>query len=317
MNSKRIVLLISMTLLTSTTMLFSLTACSNSKQEMTDGTNSLITTEEVAIDTAVYDETTEFDSITEVKQAGPYGELCIKIPESWNFVTSEKSKDTFNGLYGISFKPSDAKNGKIEVAYWKNFGVCGTGLESKTVTLAGQEAQEGTYDQAEMWDFILFGDGPFHGVVIQNLGADEWDEDDLNELESILETISFDSNKMEGADCIYTKDSELENLGLYMYLEDITATSATLVYNQYKEEAGGITGEDYTLEYDNHGEWLPVEYKNEIGFNDIALLIDGQITRQNIDWTSLYGQLKPGTYRVKKTVYYDKEYTIFSNFILK
>jgi hypothetical protein len=48
-------------------------------------------------------------------------------------------------------------NGRIFFGYYPDlFAVCGTGLETTEMLLAGQTATVGTYDGAELWDFIRF-----------------------------------------------------------------------------------------------------------------------------------------------------------------
>ena len=83
----------------------------------------------------------------EAAQGGPYGKLTISLPEGWSFEACPMdSESLIYGMYGIHFYPEDAKEGYIEIAYIKPFGVCGTGLKSENADIAGQQANIGTYD---------------------------------------------------------------------------------------------------------------------------------------------------------------------------
>ena len=59
------------------------------------------------------------------------------------------------GLYGLILKPADTNDGQIELFCIDGFGVCGTGLETEEITLAGYTAYMGTFDEHEHWDYIL------------------------------------------------------------------------------------------------------------------------------------------------------------------
>lgn len=128
------------------------------------------------------------------------------------------------------------------------------------------------------------------------------------------------------------EEAAAEEIALELSLKKVSATGATLVFNQYDKEAptGELEfGADYTIERLESGEWeeLPgpvegSESENYV-FIDVAYLIEPEAKReQEVDWEWLHGPLPPGEYRIKKTVHdfrgtgdFD-EYTLYARFVL-
>ena len=109
------------------------------------------------------------------------GSITVTIPPDW-----EWAKLDINGDWGDHVALNHGENHLI-IGYYPNFAVCGTGLEQKTVTLAGVEARVGTYDGKNMWDFIVFpGD-----YVVLNESGENWTEDEKAAIISILETLEI------------------------------------------------------------------------------------------------------------------------------
>ena len=109
------------------------------------------------------------------------GDISVTIPPDW-----EWAKLDTNGDWGDHIVLSHGKNHLI-IGYYPNFAVCGTGLEQKTVTIAGMEARVGTYDGKQMWDFIVF-PGDF---VVLNESGENWTEDEKSAIISILESLEI------------------------------------------------------------------------------------------------------------------------------
>ena len=109
------------------------------------------------------------------------GSITVTIPPDW-----EWAKLDINGDWGDHVALSHGENHLI-IGYYPNFAVCGTGLEQKTVTIAGMEARVGTYDGKNMWDFIVFpGD-----YVVLNEAGENWTEDEKTAIISILESLEI------------------------------------------------------------------------------------------------------------------------------
>ena len=77
--------------------------------------------------------------------------ISLTLPTNWSYTIT----DTDNG--GITFWPTGRAEGQLFFGYYPDlFAVCGTGLETVEMELAGQTATVGTYDGAAVWDFIRF-----------------------------------------------------------------------------------------------------------------------------------------------------------------
>lgn len=265
---------------------------------------------------------------TEVVQGGPYGEISISVPEGWKFKTCPMDSDDLTyGMYGIHFYPDGVKEGFIELAYVDSFGVCGTGLEEESITIAGDVANIGTYDYHEYWDFIAFGEKN-KGIVAQTYLVKDWWGEYGDQVLDILETLSFDPDAKEGGAYLYSTESNIEKLGLFFSLKNITPTGTTLVFNQHYSDASErelIYGDDFVMEQKVNGNWegVPVVVEGNYGFHDIAYIIkNGDITESELDWEWLYGELAPGEYRIKKSVLDTVEsgdndkYMVYAYFVL-
>lgn len=270
----------------------------------------------------------ENGTVTQAVQGGPYGKLTVVIPAGWDCETFlEDSANRGSGLYGIRFYPKSINSGYIEIAYVDSFGVCGTGLEEKTVTIAGNAASIGTYDGHEYWDFISFRD-EYEGLVAMTYSVDDWWSGYEDQVMDILDTVSFDTNTKEGGAYIYSQESEISEIGLSVTLKKISPAGATLVINQYDADAatGKLQyGNDFAVEMLKDGEWenAPIVVDTNYGFDAIAYVIKaGESSGQEINWEWLYGELAPGEYRIKKKISDFREtgdydtYTVYAHFIL-
>lgn len=265
---------------------------------------------------------------TDAVQGGPYGEISLSVPDGWRWETyPADSGQSIMGMYGIRFSPEEAADGYIELTYTDGFGVCGTGLKEEETTIAGQPAAIGTYDNLKYWDFIAFHED-YRGIVALTYGVEDWWETYSGQVMDILDTLSFDTSVREGGAYIHSPESELDKIGLYLTLKNISPTGATLVFSQY--DADAPTGElqcgtDFALEVQKNGIWekAPIILEDDYGFNAVAILIPLEGTsEQELDWEWLYGALAPGTYRIAKGIMdfrdtgdYDK-YTVYAQFVL-
>lgn len=264
---------------------------------------------------------------TVVEQGGPYGKISISLPAEWSYETYPIDSNALSlGMYGIRFYPKEVTNGYIELVYTDSFGVCGTGLDSKTATIAGDSVTIGTYDNHNYWDFISF-NGKNNGIVALTNSVDGWYNEQSEQILHILDTLSFNQDIKEGGAYVYNVASEVSEIALSFSLKDIFPTGATLVFNQYDADApaGELTyDDDYVIEIQKDGNWekapLIIE---DYGINSIAYTIPTEsISEHKLNWNWLYGSLAPGNYRIRKTIHdfreagnYD-EHIISAYFIL-
>ncbi|MCM1184770.1 MAG: hypothetical protein NC337_15490 [Roseburia sp.] len=264
---------------------------------------------------------------TEAVQNGPYGRLSITLPDGWDYEAFPMDSDSsILGMYGIRFYPMDVSDGYIEVTYIDRFGVCGTGLSEEETTLAGVPVNIGTYDNNAYWDFITFR-GSYDGVVALTYFVDDWWDAYGGSVTDILDTVTFDPEIREGGAYVDSHGSEIEQIGLFFSLKNISPTGATMVFRQYDATAPTGTvqyGDAYTIQMEKDGVWqaVPTVIEN-YGFNLVAFTLAADETReQEIKWDWLYGALEPGSYRLVKSVMdfrdtgdFD-EYTVYAYFIL-
>ena len=120
-----------------------------------------------------------------VREGGQFSNITLAVPYDWEYETvrSLNSVD-----YCIEFWPKGQTEGKLRVWYYDAFGVCGTGLEEEKITIAGYEANKGTYDNKELWTFISLSGMPGKYVVM-NHGAEVWWGEYGDEAMQILESM--------------------------------------------------------------------------------------------------------------------------------
>lgn len=133
-----------------------------------------------------------------VHEGGQFSNITLSIPYDWEFDKrhSENSVD-----YCIEFWPKGQESGKIQVWYYDAFGVCGTGLEEEKITIAGYEANEGTYDNKDLWTFISLIGMPGK-YVIMNQGAENWWDEYGDEAMEILEGMKVSEGIINRAQAI-------------------------------------------------------------------------------------------------------------------
>lgn len=100
----------------------------------------------------------------------------------------------------------------------------------------------------------------------------------------------------------------VEQWGIVLSIENVTPTGLTLVCTQ---EGGNPTGELqtgswYILEVEMDGVWKEVQrepQEYEVGWTSEAWMIsENSVTKWNVDWEWLYGELPVGKYRIGKSI---------------
>lgn len=91
----------------------------------------------------------------------------LEVYDTWDF-------DAFDdGNYsGLCLSPKSNSCLKFMLYSCPDFGVCGTGLEEKQMTLGGYDANVGCYDGAECFDFIVLSVGDDKFVVTRDYDCD-------------------------------------------------------------------------------------------------------------------------------------------------
>ena len=272
-------------------------------------------------------EENDIDELTEYKEvslSGRSGTISVLIPEGWESISFPDCGSYES--YGIRLYPEGVETGYVVIEYVNPFGVCGTGLVEKEMTIAGDTATMGTYDNHEYWDFIAYG-GKNKGLVARTYSVDEWWDEYTAQAMEILDTVGFKAEDMSKTEGIYYDDTEAVDIGLSMRIDNVSRTGVELFFIQSDGNQKGdlIYGDDFIIENNVKGEWTeaPIIVVGDYGFNGIAYAItkDG-VTDFKIDWEWLYGDLEPGEYRIGKEVLdfvetgsYDK-YMVYAHFII-
>ena len=260
---------------------------------------------------------------------GPYGSMQLSIPETWEYeICQVDAEELVASSYGIHLKPSGEAAGWIEVGFSDSFGVCGTGLETKSVLVAGSEAHIGYYDGKSNWDFIKW----IKEESLRNISVlcyAEWGERYLDELLEILDTIRVDENNQTGGIGVYRDSSGIGiNDGhLTASVRNVRSTGATLVFDYSVHQDNGQSAQDELY----FGSCLPIAKRVGGGFDWVELeyIFEGtpafpavvhvignnEETVFEYDWEPLYGKLEPGEYRI--TVLVNSELCVYAYFILR
>lgn len=140
-------------------------------------------------------------------QGGAY--IILQLPESWDYSITTLENDAYSA--GITFWPRGKSEGRLRFDYYPSmFAVCGTGLKSGTMTVAGQTVSVGTYDDDSLWTFLSFGD---HFAVWGENHETWWAEYGEQAME-ILNSAQFGEYVDMDAVRNYFRDYRLNDLGV-------------------------------------------------------------------------------------------------------
>ena len=117
--------------------------------------------------------------------------IALQLPESWAYdITYLDDPELDAGIAGgITFWPVGREAGKLFLGWYPDrFAVCGTGLETDEMILAGQKATVGTYDDRALWDFISFGEY----FAVWGQGHESWWAEYGDAAMEILDTAKFE-----------------------------------------------------------------------------------------------------------------------------
>ena len=264
---------------------------------------------------------------TTVTQPGPYGSITLTIPDGWKYHECSAGDDAlFGSSYGIQICPVGQK-GCVEIGYSDAFGVCGTGLEEKHETVAGADANVGYYDGSKIWSYVVFR-GDNEKIVAETWDVDAWwnlDATNLltygDQVMQILDTLQYDASTQTGAIGVYDEDSGNDEIGVQTVIRKVSKTAATVEFMRHDPQLEGeyMTGEYFSIEKKNGNQWEELDAKDDVAFKDIGIVIpqeDG--VSHEYDWTDLYGELKPGDYRINVKVWAgNKEYVLSPHFLIR
>lgn len=121
------------------------------------------------------------------------GSISLCIPDGWSCQTEKYKKTKEGETFGITFwKDSAKKKNRISVQYTNAFGVCGTGLKTKTIKINGISSEAGYYDGKSYWEYIVLG-GKFKNTVtvLNYCESESWWNRNAHQIMEILDTLIY------------------------------------------------------------------------------------------------------------------------------
>ena len=179
-----------------------LTACGNSDSaageaevvSASDNVSEVIS----ATESTVNDETSSIEEVADsdvqlleiVPPCRPSMGITLELPVGWSYELAQTCDEPTSSS-SVYIKPDDsASEGRIAVEYVEGgIGVCGTGLEQKSIDFNGYKASQGTYSANDVWDFIMLEDEYFGCVILNDT---ELYKEYSETIDDILSTVRFE-----------------------------------------------------------------------------------------------------------------------------
>lgn len=116
--------------------------------------------------------------------------ITLELPVGWSYELAQTCYEPTSSS-SVYIKPDDsASEGRITVEYVEGgIGVCGTGLEQKSIDFNGYKASQGTYSANDVWDFIMLEDEYFGCVILNDT---ELYKEYSETIDDILSTVRFE-----------------------------------------------------------------------------------------------------------------------------
>ena len=191
--------------------------------------------------TVIFDGVDPHTQPTTASHSRGYANIRLTVLNGWKYTTEdvEGSND-----FSIVFWHESSADNKIRVSYQPAFGVCGTGLEEKDITISFYPAWQGTYDNHKNWDYISLKDMPGSYVILYE-ADDGWWKEHKEEAMQIL-------NTLVAAENIITETEAIA----------IAKDNATVDYNEVRAS--------FDME---KGEWSVTLYKKNTAGGDQTVII--------------------------------------------
>lgn len=179
-----------------------LTACGNSNSaageaevvSASDNVSEVIS----ATESTVNDETSALEEVADsdiqlveiVPPCRPSMGITLELPAGWSYELAQTCDEPTSSS-SVYIKPDDsASEGRIAVEYVEGgIGVCGTGLEQKSIDFNGYKASLRTYSGNDAWDFIMLEDEYFGCVILNDT---ELYKEYSETIDDILSTVRFE-----------------------------------------------------------------------------------------------------------------------------
>ena len=223
----------------------------------------------------------------------------LNIPKDWKY--EELSLEN-NYKFGLKIYKENEENYFVLYYYDKGFEVCGTGRETRNLTLNnGKIANIGYYDGSNMWGDISFSD------IDENIAFINYETSD-NEAFEIIKTFNLKNvneiteNKFDIGEESLTEITSNNDVVLTIKNKTLTSTGATLLLKNNSNKIYQY-GNPYEMEIKLNDKWYKINV--DLSFTLPAFnLKPGETKEIDLNWENGYGGLSSGTYRIIKNVDY-------------
>ena len=93
--------------------------------------------------------------------------------------------------FGVKIWPDSGSDSCVQLYWSDSFGVCGTGLKEKSLTLAGDAATAGYYDGDKNWTFLSY-QGKNSGIVAWANPNAPWFAAQGKQVLAMLDTVEWE-----------------------------------------------------------------------------------------------------------------------------
>lgn len=179
-----------------------LTACGNSDSaageaevvSASDNVSEVIS----ATESTEKDETSALEEVADsdiqlveiVPPCRPSMGITLELPAGWSYELAQTCDEPTSSSSVYIKLDDSASEGRIAVEYVEGgIGVCGTGLEQKSIDFNGYKASQGTYSANDVWDFIMLEDEYFGCVILNDT---ELYKEYSETIDDILSTVRFE-----------------------------------------------------------------------------------------------------------------------------
>lgn len=179
-----------------------LTACGNSNSaageaevvSASDNVSEVIS----ATESTEKDETSALEEVADsdiqlveiVPPCRPSMGITLELPAGWSYELAQTCDEPTSSSSVYIKLDDSASEGRIAVEYVEGgIGVCGTGLEQKSIDFNGYKASQGTYSANDVWDFIMLEDEYFGCVILNDT---ELYKEYSETIDDILSTVRFE-----------------------------------------------------------------------------------------------------------------------------
>lgn len=221
--------------------------------------------------------------VDHVRLETDYASISLGIPNGWDYAVNDSDITFWNG---------ESNGDYVRVSNRNTFEVWAL-TPIRTVTFSnGMTATQYEADDDSYYSSLIYG-GLDTDLVVLYVCDESWYNANINEIYAILGTLEVTAKEPEHT---------AADFGITMSVENLTRTGMTLVVHQDGTPVVGlITGTYYAIEKYGENGWEALPVPEGTAWSTIGLGVNqGGDSSFDCQWTSLYGELEDGLYRISK-----------------